>query len=77
DIDEPTWLYMFSDGFIDQFGGNDGRKFMFKRFTQLLEHIHKFPANEQREIMKITFKEWKREEYSQIDDVLVMGFKIG
>jgi len=76
DIDEPTWLYMFSDGFIDQFGGNDGRKFMFKRFTQLLEHIHKFPANEQREIMKITFKEWKREEYSQIDDVLIVGFKI-
>lgn len=76
EIDGPTWLYLFSDGFIDQFGGNDGRKFMIKRFTDLLEHIHKFPANEQREIMKITFKEWKREEYPQIDDVLVMGFKI-
>lgn len=75
-IDSPTWIYMFSDGYIDQFGGNDGRKFMIKNFTELLEHIHKLPANEQREILKITFNEWKRQEYPQVDDVLVVGFKI-
>jgi serine phosphatase RsbU (regulator of sigma subunit) len=75
-IDCPTWLYMFSDGYIDQFGGNQGRKFMIKNFAELLEHIHKLPANEQREILKITFNEWKRQEYPQVDDVLVMGFKI-
>jgi serine phosphatase RsbU (regulator of sigma subunit) len=71
-----TWLYLFSDGFIDQFGGNDGRKFMIKNFTELLHHIHKLPANEQREILKITFNEWKRQEYPQVDDVLVIGFKV-
>ncbi|MFP4557127.1 MAG: tetratricopeptide repeat protein [Bacteroidales bacterium] len=75
-IKESTWLYMFSDGFIDQFGGNDGRKFMIKNFTELLNHIHQLPACEQREILKITFNEWKRQEYPQIDDVLVVGFKI-
>jgi serine phosphatase RsbU (regulator of sigma subunit) len=77
DISGPTWLYVFSDGFIDQFGGNEGRKFMIKNFTDLLEHIHKLPACEQREILKITFNEWKRQEYPQIDDVLVMGFLVG
>lgn len=76
-IDGPTWLYMFSDGFIDQFGGNDGRKFMIKNFTELLDHIHKLPSVEQREILKITFNEWKRQEYPQVDDVLVMGFLVG
>jgi serine phosphatase RsbU (regulator of sigma subunit) len=72
----PTWLYLFSDGFIDQFGGNDGRKFMIKNFTELLHHIHQLPACEQREILKITFNEWKRQEYPQVDDVLVIGFKV-
>lgn len=72
----PTWIYMFSDGFIDQFGGNEGRKFMIKNFTELLHHIHQLPPSEQREILKITFNEWKRQEYPQVDDVLVVGFKI-
>jgi serine phosphatase RsbU (regulator of sigma subunit) len=75
-IDSPTWVYLFSDGYIDQFGGNDGRKFMIKNFAELLKHIHKLPANEQREILKITFNEWKRQKYPQVDDVLVVGFKI-
>ncbi|HPJ46540.1 MAG TPA: SpoIIE family protein phosphatase, partial [Tenuifilaceae bacterium] len=76
DAKNPTWIYVFSDGFIDQFGGNDGRKFMIKNFTELLQHIHQFPACEQREILKITFNEWKRKEYPQVDDVLVIGFKV-
>lgn len=75
-IDSPTWIYMFTDGYIDQFGGNDGRKFMIKNFTELLLYIHELPASEQREILKITFNEWKRDEFTQIDDVLIVGCKI-
>jgi len=75
-VDGNTWIYMFSDGFIDQFGGNDGRKFMIKNFTNLLQHIHTLPPGEQREILKITFNEWKRKNYPQVDDVLVVGFKV-
>jgi serine phosphatase RsbU (regulator of sigma subunit) len=73
-IEGPTWFYLFSDGFIDQFGGKDGRKFMIKNFSDLLQHIHELPACEQREILKITFNEWKRKDYAQVDDVLVIGF---
>lgn len=76
DVKESTWIYIFSDGFIDQFGGNEGRKFMIKNFSDLLQHIHQFPGCEQREILKITFNEWKRKEYPQVDDVLVIGFKV-
>ncbi len=75
-IEGPTWFYLFSDGFIDQFGGKDGRKFMIKNFSDLLQHIHELPACEQREILKITFNEWKRSEYPQVDDVLVIGFQV-
>ena len=76
DIKESTWVYLFTDGFIDQFGGNDGRKFMIKNFIDLLQHIHQYPANEQRELLKITFNEWKQKQYPQVDDVLVIGFKV-
>jgi serine phosphatase RsbU (regulator of sigma subunit) len=77
EIESPTWVYLFSDGFIDQFGGKEGRKFMIKNFMDLLEHINTLPGNEQREILKITYNEWKRKEHPQVDDVLVMGFKVG
>lgn len=74
-IDSTTWIYMFSDGYIDQFGGKEGRKFMIKNFLDMLHYIHELPGTEQREILKITFNEWRGKKFSQIDDVLVMGCK--
>lgn len=76
EITEPTWFYIFSDGFVDQFGGPDGRKFMIKKFRQLLLEIHKQPMDEQKEILDITFEGWKGSDFSQIDDILVIGFKL-
>ncbi len=75
-VNGSTWFYLFSDGFIDQFGGNEGRKFMIKNFTELIQYINMLPGCEQREILKITFAEWKRDKYPQVDDVLVIGFKV-
>jgi hypothetical protein len=49
---------MFSDGFIDQFGGPDGRKYMIKNFTDLLAGISILPPDQQREILKNTLKDW-------------------
>ena len=76
EIDVPTCLYMFSDGYIDQFGGENGRKFMIKRFQALLKEIHHQPMNEQVTILDATMKEWMKSE-EQIDDILIVGFKIG
>ncbi len=68
-------LYMFSDGYPDQFGGPDGRKFMSKRFRELLFEIHEKPIKEQKQILEQTLEDWIGEN-EQIDDILVMGLKL-
>jgi len=75
-VESPTWFYMFSDGFIDQFGGPDGRKFMIKNFIDLLAGISILPPDQQREILKNTLKDWLGTKFPQVDDILVVGFKI-
>ncbi|MBO7594610.1 MAG: tetratricopeptide repeat protein [Salinivirgaceae bacterium] len=68
-------LYMFSDGFADQFGGETGRKLMMKNFKKLLLDTSNEPITEQKELLNQKFNEWKGE-YRQIDDVLVIGIEI-
>lgn len=75
-IEGSTWFYMFSDGFIDQFGGGDGRKFMIKNFIDFLAGISILPADQQREMLKNALKDWLGTKYTQVDDILVVGFKI-
>ena len=74
-IDKPTVLYLFSDGYKDQFGGKENTKFLTKKFHSLLLQIHELPMDEQRKILEMAFEEWKGEA-GQTDDVLVMGFRI-
>ncbi len=67
-------IYLFSDGYPDQFGGPMGKKFKMVRLKNLLKDIHKKPMEEQYEYVKSTFNLWK-EDYPQVDDVLFMGVK--
>ncbi|WP_075590918.1 tetratricopeptide repeat protein [Labilibacter marinus] len=76
DITEETYFYMFSDGYVDQFGGPKGKKFMVKRFQQLLLDIYQQTMNKQRETLDTTLNNWIQND-EQIDDVLVVGFKLG
>ncbi len=76
-FDKPTTFYMFSDGYVDQFGGPEDKKFMSKRFKNILLSIHKMPLEEQKEYLNNTINEWMGEESNQIDDILVWGFKLG
>lgn len=75
-------FYMFSDGYIDQFGGPKGKKFMTSRFKQLLLDIQNKIMFEQKEILEQTLDDWMGntdlhgENYEQIDDIIVMGIKI-
>ncbi|RPH29859.1 MAG: hypothetical protein EHM93_16745 [Bacteroidales bacterium] len=75
-IEKATWFYLFSDGFIDQFGGADGRKFMIKSFVDLLASISILSGNQQREMLKNTLKDWLGTQFQQVDDILVVGFKV-
>ena len=74
-FEETTMFYLFSDGYEDQFGGPEGRKFMIKHFKQLLLEVHQKPAKEQKEILDNRFDQWIGNT-RQIDDVLVIGFRL-
>ncbi len=75
DIEKDDVLYIFSDGYIDQFGGDKGKKFMAKRFKDLLIQIVKEPLTQQAMILNSTMEKWKGN-IEQIDDILVIGLKI-
>ncbi|HRJ34476.1 MAG TPA: two-component regulator propeller domain-containing protein [Flavobacteriales bacterium] len=68
-------MYMTSDGFIDQFGGTNGKKFMRRNFRELILRIHMLPMEEQKTIIETEFNNWKNDR-KQVDDVLVIGIKI-
>lgn len=76
DISKPTTFYLYSDGYQDQFGGNDGRKFLKKEFRKLLAENHTKPMALQKTILEETLNNWMASQ-KQIDDILVMGFRIG
>ena len=72
---KTAMAYMFSDGYADQFGGEKGKKFMVKRFHELLGSIHLKSADEQRDELKKHFEDW-RLNHEQVDDVLIVGIEI-
>ncbi len=74
-LQEGDRLYMFSDGYIDQFGGENNEKFMTKNFQNLLLDIYDKPMAEQKQILEETFIDWMGD-YEQVDDIVVLGFKI-
>ena len=75
DVQKGDIFYMFSDGFQDQFGGPEGRKYMRKNFREFLMNISYLPMQEQKQRIETEFNSW-RDSQSQTDDVLVMGFRI-
>ncbi|MGZ4156008.1 MAG: tetratricopeptide repeat protein [Bacteroidia bacterium] len=68
-------IYVFTDGFADQFGGPEGKKFMTKRFKELLLSIHLKPIPEQETLLEKALNDWKKG-ISQVDDILVLGVRI-
>ncbi len=75
DIFTPTTFYLYTDGYQDQFGGKDGRKFMSQKFRKLLHIIHEQPMAEQKAVLEKTLNKWMKN-HKQVDDVLVVGVKV-
>lgn len=72
-----TYIYSFSDGYQDQFGGIKDRKFMLKRMRQLFLEIHKKDMEEQKVILDMTIEDWKKESgANQTDDILIIGMHL-
>jgi len=74
DIQKGDQLYLFSDGYADQFGGPFNKKYKHKRFVALLKTISYLSFSEQHDKLLIEFNAWK-EGFEQTDDVLVVGLK--
>lgn len=68
-------IYLFSDGFVDQFGGELGKKFMRKRFKSMLTEHHTLPMTEQMKAFKNTLIQWQGDQ-EQVDDILLMGIRV-
>jgi serine phosphatase RsbU (regulator of sigma subunit)/Tfp pilus assembly protein PilF len=75
DLQKGDVLYMLTDGFADQFGGEKGKKFKYKKLQQHLLAIHKLPMPEQKESLTRVFNDWKGS-LEQVDDVCIIGIGI-
>lgn len=71
---EEDTIYLFTDGYIDQFGGTENKKFMIKRLRELLQKIHILPMTEQKQILEKTIIDWTGKN-DQTDDILVTGIR--
>lgn len=74
-MEKGDWLYLFTDGYKDQFGGEKGKRMMQRRFSELVQEINKYESKKQKEELEKFFREWKREN-EQTDDVCVVGIKV-
>jgi len=75
DLLEGDCLYLSSDGYADQFGGPDNKKFMFRKFEELLLEINSQPMDVQKDLLHKSLYEWMGVN-DQVDDILVIGIKV-
>jgi serine phosphatase RsbU (regulator of sigma subunit) len=75
-LNEGDSIYLFTDGYADQFGGEKGKKFMYKPLKDLLLSISGNSMNQQKELLDEQFLRWKGN-LEQVDDVCVIGVRIG
>lgn len=72
-------IFLFSDGFVDQFGGPNQQKFMSKNLKNLIMETGNLPITKQGELIKNTFQNWVKPNGNciyQIDDVMLIGFEV-
>ena len=71
-LEDVEMIYLFTDGYTDQFGGPEGKKYKFRRFRHLLLTIHKFSVHKQKLFLHDSIEKW-RGNLEQVDDILVIG----
>src|SRR6202008_2805042 len=75
DLTKGDTLYLFTDGYADQFGGPKGKKFKYKQFEDLLVLTQKLPLNEQFAAISKSLSDWKAD-LEQVDDICVIGIRL-
>ncbi len=74
-LEKDDMIYLFSDGYVDQFGGEEGMKFKQKQFKELLINISEKPVDTQQKSIEETIAKWQGDQ-SQLDDMMIMGIRI-
>lgn len=75
ELQKGDQIYLFSDGYADQFGGKKGKKLLYKTFRQELLRVHQETPETQRTELNQTIENWQGD-YAQVDDILVIGIRI-
>ena len=75
ELKQGETLYVYTDGFADQFGGPRGKKFKYKQLNELLTRISKGEMKEQLDTLNIEFEQW-RGALEQVDDVCIIGLSL-
>lgn len=75
DLESGDIVYLFSDGYADQFGGDRGKKYMYKRFRETLIELSQLPMKEQADRLKTIMENWMGGT-EQVDDILVIGIRV-
>lgn len=75
ELKQDDTIYLFSDGFADQIGGPDGKKFMNRKFKSALLGMQELSMEEQKERLNEILESWMGN-YDQVDDILVMGIRV-
>ena len=73
-IQHDDCIFLFSDGYADQFGGPQGKKFKYSQLKELLIQINQYPMAQQKIILNNTIDDWKKDSF-QVDDILMIGIK--
>jgi serine phosphatase RsbU (regulator of sigma subunit) len=73
-VKEGDIIYIFSDGYADQFGGTKSTKYKFGPLREFIQKIHKMPLSEQKILLEKNFLSWKGDQ-EQTDDVILMGIR--
>ncbi|MBK7131025.1 MAG: SpoIIE family protein phosphatase [Crocinitomicaceae bacterium] len=74
-IQKGDMIYLFTDGYADQFGGEKGKKFLYRHFRDTLMNVHQKNMKEQHDALKHQIESWQGP-YEQLDDILVIGVRI-
>lgn len=74
-LEKGDMIFTFTDGYGDQFGGPEGKKFKHKKLRDIFVQVSEMPINKQRDVISERFEEWKGE-LEQVDDVLIIGVRV-
>ncbi|MDI1355634.1 MAG: YfiR/HmsC family protein [bacterium] len=74
-LEKGDMIFTFTDGYGDQFGGPEGKKFKHKKLRDIFVQVSEMPINRQKDVISERFDEWKGE-LEQVDDVLIIGVRV-